>query len=96
MGDRDDDDVVLSGERGAVIENGVAGPGPLSAAVEPHHHRTAASSVAGVHTFSRRQSSPIGPLPVSASPISGIIGRNGCDARGPYSNASTMPVQLVA
>jgi hypothetical protein len=33
--------------------------------------------MAGVHTFTRRQSSSIGPLPVSASPISGTIARNG-------------------
>jgi hypothetical protein len=43
--------------------------------------------------LSRKQSSSIGPLPVRASPISGIIGRNGCHARGPYSKALAMPVQ---
>ena len=51
--------------------------------------------VDGVHRFKLRQSSSIGPLPVSASPISGIMGRNGCQARGPYSNASRTPVHAA-
>ena len=44
---------------------------------------------AGVHTLRRRQSSLMGPLPVSASPISGTISRTGCGARGPSSTSLT-------
>ena len=93
--DADGDDVVLARELGAIIEDRVSRSRALAAAMEPHHHRPLSAPVDGVHRFRLRQSSSIGPLPVSASPISGIIGRNGCQARGPYSNASRTPVHGV-
>ena len=49
--------------------------------------------VPGVQTLRRRQSSLIGPLPVSVSPISGTICRTGCGERGPKSMASRTPDQ---
>ena len=74
VGDGDDDDVVLPRELGAVVEDRVARAGrwppPWNQTITGRRPRP----VAGVQTLRRRQSSPIGPLPVSASPISGIIG----------------------
>ena len=48
----------------------------------------------GVPTLERSIPRP-SALPVSASPISGIIGRNGWGARGPYATTSRTPVHDV-